>query len=198
MAYIHSTAPTKDNLHVISAALVFAISCFLMRAARDAPQQNHLAELGLATLANHGRAMLIKANVPMEWRPMLWTEAFKTATLLDGSSVMTIDGVSDTRCVHWCGENPAFASHLRTWGEAGTVKIKTKTTPKLANRGVQCVFVGHALNHPGDCCRMWNKNTRRTHETRDVIWLKRMYFEKNEADKNVAIGPLDINLDLDS
>ena len=162
------------------------------------PQQNHLAELGLAALVNRGRAMLIKANVPMEWRPMLWTEAFKMATLLDGLSVITIDGVSDTRCVHWCGENPAFASHLRTWGEAGMVKIKTKMTPKLANHGVQCMFVGHALNHPGDCCHMWNKNTRRMHETRDVVWLKRMYFEKNEADKNVAIGPLDLDLDLDS
>eukprot|EP00957_Ditylum_brightwellii_P031781 2410183-Ditylum_brightwellii.AAC.1 len=34
--------------------------------ARDTPQQNSLAEVGLAILSNRGRAMMIAANVPME------------------------------------------------------------------------------------------------------------------------------------
>jgi len=33
--------------------------------ARDTPQQNHLAELAFATLANHGRALMHAANIPM-------------------------------------------------------------------------------------------------------------------------------------
>jgi hypothetical protein len=33
--------------------------------ARDTPQQNHLAELGFAHLANYGRALMARANVPM-------------------------------------------------------------------------------------------------------------------------------------
>jgi hypothetical protein len=33
--------------------------------ARDTPQQNHLAELGFAHLANYGRALMARANVPL-------------------------------------------------------------------------------------------------------------------------------------
>jgi hypothetical protein len=31
---------------------------------RDTPQRNHLAELGLASIANKGRALMYRANVP--------------------------------------------------------------------------------------------------------------------------------------
>jgi hypothetical protein len=54
------------------------------------------------------------------------------------------------RYIHSCGKNSEFTKHLQTWGEAGTVMIKTKMTPKVKDRGVQCMFVRYALNHPGD------------------------------------------------
>jgi hypothetical protein len=158
--------------------------------ARDTPQQNSLAERALATIANRGRAMMYSANVPMNIRYKVWTEAFKTATLLDGLVPIELDGKIATRYEHWCGKIPEFAKHLRVWGEAGTVKIKTKTTPKLADRGVQCMMVGYALDHPGDCYRMWDPKTARVHETRDVVWLKRMFYEKAIAEKHVGIGPI--------
>ena len=144
---------------------------------RDTPQRNHLAELGFAILANRGRAILGRANVPYALRHLLWREAFKTATLLDGLQVIELEGVSATRYVHWNEKNPDFANHLRVWGEAGTVKLKDKMTPKLKDRGVTCMMVGYALDHPGDTYRMWDKRTKRVHVTRDVIWLRRMYFD---------------------
>jgi hypothetical protein len=49
--------------------------------ARDTPQQNHLAELGFTILANRGQALMVRANVPMECRYLLFREAFITATL---------------------------------------------------------------------------------------------------------------------
>jgi hypothetical protein len=67
------------------------------------------------------------------------------------------------------------------WGEAGTVKIKTKTKPKLDDRGVQCVFVGYALEHSGNTYRMWDPKTGGIHLSRDVIWLRQMYYKPNEA-----------------
>ena len=146
--------------------------------ARDTPQQNSLAEVSFATVASRGRALMIQANIPYKLRYKVWTEAFATATLLDGMVPIMLDGKLATRYEHWAGENPAFVNYLRTWGEAGTVKVKTKNTPKLADRGVPCMFVGYALNHPGDCYRMWNPETNRVHETRDVIWMKRMFFPK--------------------
>jgi hypothetical protein len=98
---------------------------------RDTPQRNHLAELGFATLYNKGRAMMIKANLPKNVRYLLYKEAFKTATMLDGLVVVEIDGIKKTRYEHFFGKNPKFTGHLRYFGEAGTVKTKTKTTPKL-------------------------------------------------------------------
>ncbi len=160
--------------------------------ARDTPQQNSLAEVGFATIANRGRAMLHQANIPISVRPRVWTEAFKTATLLDGLMMIEIDGKTATRYEHWCGKNPDFAKYLRTWGEAGTVKIKTDTTPKLADRGVQCMFVGYALDHPGDCYRMWNPETKRVHETRDVIWLRRMFYTTPAKENDIVTGPVNI------
>jgi len=164
--------------------------------ARDTPQQNSLAEVGFATIANRGRAILHHANIPYSIRPRVWTEAFKTATLLDGLLPIEIDGKAATKYEHWCGKNPEFANHLRTWGEAGTVKTKTDTTPKLADRGVQCMFVGYALDHAGDCYRMWNPVTKRVHESRDVIWMHRMFYPKPVKAEDIAIGPVDLDVTI--
>jgi hypothetical protein len=42
------------------------------------------------------------------------------------------------------------------------------------------MFVGYATNHDGDCYRMWRPNPHYIYETRDVTWLKRMYFDNNQ------------------
>ena len=39
------------------------------------------------------------------------------------------------------------------------------------------MFVGYAINHDGDVYCMWDPNTNRVLISRDIIWLKRMYFE---------------------
>ena len=88
--------------------------------ARATPQQNSLAEVGFATIASRGRALMIAANVPVSERCRLWSEAFQAATLLDGLIPHTADGETKTKFQHWCGRNPPFAKHLRNWGEAGT------------------------------------------------------------------------------
>ena len=58
------------------------------------------------------------------------------------------------------------------------------------------MFIGYALDHEGDCYRMWNPKTNRVHETRDVVWLKRMYYETVEGDQ-LASPPLEIDADRD-
>jgi len=157
--------------------------------ARDTPQQNHLAELAFAVIANRGRAMMSKANIPMETRYRLYSEAFKTATLLDGLVITTLDGKSLTRYEHWDGKLPEFAKHLRTWGEAGTVKLRDLSTTKIEDRGVHCMMIGYAPNHAGDCYKMWNPRTGRVHETRDIIWLHRMFYQTPVNPKDMVIGP---------
>ena len=150
---------------------------------QDTPQQNHLAELGFATLYNKGRAMLIAAKVPQNLQYKLSAECFKTATLLDGLMAIKFGGKIQSRYEHWCGKNPDFSKYLRPWGEAGTVKLKGKRSNKLSNQGKLCVMVGYATDHPGNTYRMWNPVSNGVHVTRDVIWHKKMYFEMEPVAK---------------
>jgi hypothetical protein len=39
------------------------------------------------------------------------------------------------------------------------------------------MFEGYALDHAGDCFQMYDVETKRVHLSRDVVWLRRMYFE---------------------
>ena len=145
--------------------------------ARDTPQQNSLAETSLATIANKGRALMYNANIPFIIRYKLYDHAFHTATMLDSLVVENVNGKECSRYEHWYGRKPQFADHLRYWGEAGTVKVKTDTSPKMKDKGIQCMFVGYADDHDGDTYYMWNPKTKKILTTRDVIWMKQMLFK---------------------
>jgi hypothetical protein len=54
-------------------------------------------------------------------------EAVKTATHLDGLIPVKINGVLKIKYERHFGINPPFARALMTWGEAGTVIIKSRT-----------------------------------------------------------------------
>jgi hypothetical protein len=185
-------AGENKKLKTRSDSAVWKLNITFEFTARDTPQQNHLAELGFEVLANRGRAVMHAANVPLLVRCKVWREAFKTATLLDGLMPIDIGGVVATRHVHWGGKNPAFAKHLKTWGKAGTVKLKIKATPKVADRGAQCMFVGCAIDqHEGDCYHMWDPNAKRVHESMDITWLHRMFFQKSSPASDLAIEPIE-------
>jgi hypothetical protein len=139
--------------------------------ARDMPQQNSIAKVAFLTIADRGRAMMHNANLDEKERYLLYHYAFDTATKLDGLVQVTKNGVMQSRYKHWCQEQPAWAKHLHTFGEAGTIKIKMETTPKPYDKGVQCIFVGYSNDHAGDCYLMWDPRTKCTHSLRDVIWL---------------------------
>jgi hypothetical protein len=167
--------------------------------ARATPQHNHLAEVGFATIYGRARTLMIDAKVPKEQRSIVAQKAIETATKLDGLVPVTINGVTKTRAEHYTGTIPSFAKHLRKWGEAGTVKIKTTTTPKLEERGITCMFVGYPDNHAGDTYEMLNLETRRVMITRDVIWLNRMYFaDADTIDETITNVEEEIEIDIES
>jgi len=142
--------------------------------ARATPQQNSLVETSFNYILNKGRALMIEANVPYLTRYKIVQEALLTATKLDG---LVVDkNENKTRYEVFGLGIPKFAKHLRTWGEAGVVKVHEKMNPKLSNKGLTCAFVGYADNHEGDCYRMWDPKQHYIYITRDIIWLKRMYF----------------------
>jgi len=155
---------------------------------RGTPQRNHLAELGFSTIAKKGRAMMVAANLPVDIKYRLCKQAFRTATMLDNLAVKEVDGKVLTRYEHFHGKYPWYAKALRTFGEAGTVKVGKHG--KVGNRGEPMVFVGYADDHQDDCYRMWNPTTGRVVETRDIIWLCRMFYPKTDGAPELTSDPL--------
>jgi hypothetical protein len=51
------------------------------------------------------------------------------------------------------------------------------------------MFVGCSLDHTADCYEMWDPATSRVHQTRDVIWLNRMYYNCVELTNNIVVKP---------
>ena len=162
---------------------------------RATPQQNSLVERGFDTLMSDARSMMYKANIPEDKRHKLCKEAIMTATLNDGLMVKTIDGRTATRFEHFGDEIPRFARNLRIWGEAGVVSLRDLKTPKIGDKGLVCMFVGYALQHPSDCYRMYNCKTGRIHVTRDVKWLHKMFFNEDKEPNNDVVA--DMNNDTD-
>ena len=145
--------------------------------ARATPQQNSKAEKAFDTITGRGISMMNAANLGQKERCQLCKEAYQCATLTDGLTVITRNGETKTRYEHWCGKLPKFAHHLRTWGEAGVVKVRDLKKSKIQDKGITCMFVGYSMDHAGDCYRMFNPKTNRVHITRDIKWLNRMYFK---------------------
>eukprot|EP00957_Ditylum_brightwellii_P139370 10621969-Ditylum_brightwellii.AAC.1 len=105
-----------------------------------------------------------------------------TATLLGGLVVVEINCEKKTHFAHFSGKLPKFAAHLRTWGEAGTIKTHKKTTQKISNRGLTCMLVGYAIKHKGDFYEMLDPEHSIVYESCNVIWLHQMYYQKKNQD----------------
>ena len=121
---------------------------------RDTPQQNSPVEVGFYALANKAWDTIHHMNLPMEMHYCLFSKVFTTVTLLDGWAVVELNGKCASWFEHCLWGNNKFASCLHTIGEAGTVKTKTDTTPKLDDHGVHYLFVG-SLTHLAECYRMY-------------------------------------------
>ena len=148
---------------------------------RDTPQHNNLAELAFPYLAGRARAMMGAAHIPDNSRGKVSLEVLKCATMLDGLRIVEVNGKRKTQDEHIHGKNPKWATNLRTWGEAGVVK--EGKDGKTGDKGIAMMFVGYPLNQEADSVRMWNQNTNGVVTTRDVIWLKRMFFERKEKEE---------------
>ena len=71
-----------------------------------------------------------------------------------------------------------IGNELRKFGEIGVVKfISNKFKKKLDNRGKPMIFVGYSLDHPTGTYRMFDEDKKSIVITRDVVWLKKDYFE---------------------
>jgi hypothetical protein len=66
--------------------------------------------------------------------------------------------------------------------------VKTKVTPKIADQGIQCMFLGYTINHTGNTYQIWDLKTQ------DAIWMKRMFYSKPTLVLFFAVVTDDINI----
>ena len=154
--------------------------------ARGTPQRNSLVEVGFATLANCRRAMMHHANLPMMDRYRLAHEAFQCATQLDGLTVVEVEGIMKTCSL----DRIQCSRNICKCGVKLEQLDKTSTSPKLNDKGTHCMFVGYTYNHLGDWYKMYDPKTGRTCETCDVIWLKRMFYQRLPNQRELMTEPI--------
>ena len=123
--------------------------------------------------------MMAAANLPPTVKAKLFKEAFATATVLDSLATVELDGATKSRYEWFYGSAPKFAEKLRTWGEAAVIKVATKRSGKLKDRGRTVMLVGYAANHANDVYRFYDHETERIKTSRDVTWLGRMFFDSS-------------------
>jgi hypothetical protein len=150
----------------------------------DTPQHNSLAELAFPYLVRKSRAMMEGAMVPDDLKSKVALKAISCALQLDGLVMVKTKDKLATRDMHMFGTNPMWSKKLHVWGEVEAVAEGKDS--KTGDRGATMMFVDYA-ECKNNSVQMWYSHTTRVIVSRDVIWLKRMFFE------NDASGVIDLN-----
>jgi hypothetical protein len=127
--------------------------------AANTPQQNALVEVKFTYLAAKARADMHAAAVPRNRRLDFFPEVIMTMTKLDWLKLITINKVKETRIEHYGLPLPKFTQYLRTWGEAGIIKIGKDR--KTETQEIMGMFVGYASNHKGTATECGIQKQRR-------------------------------------
>ena len=132
------------------------------------------------------------AHLPNNLRGRVAIEVLKCATLLDGLNVVTIKERTTMHDVHLFGINPLWTMILHTWGEARVVK--SGKDGKTGNHGKAMMFIGYPPKRESNSVKMCNPSTNWFMVTCDIIWLKRMYYEK-ENETIIKLDPFGMTED---
>ena len=122
--------------------------------------------------------MMEDAEVPDEYKRLLYREAISHACKMDNFMLITIKGATKTRYEHMFGRSPKFTNCQCTWGEAGVVKEKQGWKAKLCNRGSDRMFMEHAQDCAGNNYCMYVPRSNAIRTSRNIQWMKRMHFKK--------------------
>ena len=135
--------------------------------ARATPEQNGKVERKFATLYARTRAMFNGARLPERLREGVWTEAASTATNIENALISMRK--KDSSDIQMLGEETKGLRGFRTFGEMSIInKSEGKTMRrKLDDRGIPCMYLGHAKDHGKDVHRFLNIQTNKVIISRD-------------------------------
>ncbi len=123
-----------------------------------------MAERMNRTIQETARSMLHAAGLPDSF----WAEAVLTAVILrNRSPTIAVKGM--TPYESFIGRKPDV-SNLRVFGCDAYMHVPRETRKKWDAKSVKCIFIGYSLIRKG--YRLWNTQTKRVHETRDVVFVE--------------------------
>ena len=104
------------------------------------------------TMANRGKDMMNRLNLPEQFRTKLFQYAVIMTTKLDMLMIVEVEGSRAMEFMYCAGSVLRFVKYLRTWGETGTITSKPDSTLKRRDRDIYCMFVRCAEEYAGNCC----------------------------------------------
>jgi hypothetical protein len=138
--------------------------------------------------------MLDAAFVLEEEKYKLVREGVFHLSFLDGLIVKEINGEKKTKYGHTYRMDPKVKMPLCTWGEGGVIKIVGGIKGKLKPRGTAAMFVGYARDSAHNTMNMYAPDLNSIHETRDVQWSRKMYYEPEKVTQLEAVNSVEIML----
>ena len=108
-------------------------------------------------------------------RTGLWAECARTATNFDNIDCDNKD--KEPRYKQFMGEEYKGFQHIQKFGEVGIMTQREKMKAKIKNRGIPCLYLGHADNHGGNVARVLKLETKKVIRSRDMRWLNKTLNE---------------------
>ena len=142
------------------------------------PQQNGVVERSFSFLYNRMREMLNQDGFEKQYRIKFWEECANTSTFLDNIVVRN----DKSNFELFINKYPNHLFYLHSFGEISVIKIYTKMTSKLNNKGNVFIFLGYSLEHPIETYKFYYFDTRRTCLRRDIVWINMMYHQYNHVE----------------
>ena len=132
------------------------------------PQQNGMVERKFVTIRDRSVAAMLKAKFSDESQGLLWAESINTHTRLTNSVCNTNDMENSPDWIFY-GKCPEIYDNLVEFGRIGWVKIPGKIL-KLEAKATKCIMIGYSDNHAGDTYRMYQPDTKKLINTRNIKW----------------------------
>ena len=131
------------------------------------PQQNGMVERKFVTIRDRSCAAMTKASFTEEYQGLLWAESVHTSTRLTNIVCNTRGDKCPDELFY--GKMPDIYKHLVEFGRIGYMKLGKKQN-KLEPKAAKCVMIGYSANQAGDTYRLYNTETKKVVNSRNVQW----------------------------
>ena len=132
------------------------------------PQMNGVVERRIAVLKLRSQAMLNQADLTLDLRNKLWTEAVRCANVLE--NITSTAANPETPFELFVKRKSTLYDHLIEFGRIGYVTDKRNMKANWKNQAHRGIMVGYADSKPSDTYRMYMYETGQVVESRDIAW----------------------------